>query len=87
MEPHHSPGGQRCPPVPLRSVPVLRGLYKGTHLKSKLVHHYQGQRVRVTPHLNTAYMDIDGEAPGIAPASFQLRPGALRVHGVKPNIL
>jgi diacylglycerol kinase family enzyme len=32
-------------------------------------------------------MDIDGEAPGIAPASFQVRQKALRVHGVRPEFV
>ncbi|MCA9578754.1 MAG: diacylglycerol kinase family lipid kinase [Polyangiales bacterium] len=71
----------------LRSLPVMRGLYKGTHTRSKLVRVFQGQRVKVTPQRHTAYMDIDGEAPGIAPASFQVRAGALRVHGVRPEFL
>ena len=70
----------------LRSLPVMRGLYNGTHVKSKLVHVVQAREVVVTPQRHTAYMDIDGEAPGIAPASFEIRPGALRVHGVKPHI-
>jgi diacylglycerol kinase (ATP) len=71
----------------LRSLPVLQGVYKGTHTRSRLVHVFQGQRVRVTPHKNKAYMDIDGEAPGIAPASFQVRQKALRVHGVRPEFV
>ena len=71
----------------LRSLPVLTGIYKGTHTQSRLVHVFQGQRVRVTPHRNKAYMDIDGEAPGIAPASYQVRANALRVHGVRPEFL
>ncbi|MCA9532111.1 MAG: diacylglycerol kinase family lipid kinase [Myxococcales bacterium] len=71
----------------LRSLPMMRGLYKGTHTRSALVHVFQGQRVRVTPRRHTAYMDIDGEAPGIAPASFQVRANALRVHGVRKEFL
>jgi YegS/Rv2252/BmrU family lipid kinase len=71
----------------LRSLPVLRGLYKGTHTSSRLVHVLQGQRVKVTPVRHTAYMDIDGEAPGVAPASFEVRPNALRVHGVRAEFL
>ena len=51
----------------------MRGLYNGTHLRSKLVHFYRGTQVRVQPQRHRAYMDIDGEAPGIAPASFEMR--------------
>ena len=32
-------------------------------------------------------LDIDGEAPGVAPASFHVRSGALRVHGVRREFL
>ena len=72
----------------LESVGVLRGLYDGSHVRSSLVHTARGAQVRITPTTPArAYMDIDGEAPGIAPASFQVRAGALRVHGVRPEFL
>jgi len=31
---------------------------------------------------NTAWMDIDGEAPGVGPAEFRLHERALRVIGI-----
>jgi hypothetical protein len=36
---------------------------------------------------NTAWMDIDGEAPGIGPARFRLHERALRVIGIGPEFV
>jgi diacylglycerol kinase family enzyme len=36
---------------------------------------------------NTAWMDIDGEAPGVGPAEFRIHAGALRVIGIAPEFL
>lgn len=73
----------------LRSVPVLLGLYRGgTHIDSSLVVHLRGKTVTVTTMQHDAHMDIDGEAPGTAsPAEFEIRPHALRIHGVFPEML
>lgn len=71
----------------LRGLPVMVGLYKGNHIKSPLVSVYRGRTVRVEMLRNTAWMDIDGEAPGTAPASFELLPRSLRLIGVKPGFL
>ena len=66
----------------LRGLPVMAGLYKGTHVRSPLVSTYRGQHVKVDMVKNTAWMDIDGEAPGVGPAEFRLRERALRVVGI-----
>jgi YegS/Rv2252/BmrU family lipid kinase len=66
----------------LRGLPVMAGLYKGTHIRSPLVSSYRGQHVRVDMVQNTAWMDIDGEAPGVGPAEFRIREHALRVVGI-----
>jgi YegS/Rv2252/BmrU family lipid kinase len=71
-----------------RSLPVGVGLYTGRHLRSPLVHHARGCEVRVAPvDGRKAFMDIDGEAPGVAPATFRAIPGALRLHGARREVL
>jgi YegS/Rv2252/BmrU family lipid kinase len=71
-----------------RALPMGLGLYSGRHLRSSLVHQVRGREVRVSP-LNgrRAYMDIDGEAPGFAPATFRALPGALRLRGARREVL
>jgi diacylglycerol kinase family enzyme len=71
----------------LRGLPVMAGLYKGTHVRSPIVSTYRGKRVEVEMLANTAWMDIDGEAPGVGPAEFRIHEGALRVIGVGPEFL
>jgi diacylglycerol kinase (ATP) len=66
----------------LRGLPVMAGLYKGTHVRSPLVTTYRGQHVKVDMLENTAWMDIDGEAPGVGPAEFRIHEQALRVIGI-----
>jgi len=71
----------------LRGLPVMAGLYKGTHVHSPIVSTYRGKHVQVDMIANTAWMDIDGEAPGIGPAEFRIHEGALRVIGIGPEFL
>lgn len=72
----------------LRSLPVVAALYRGRHLSSSLVSFFQGRDVEVTPTtLHPAWLDVDGEAPGVGPARFVLREKALRVHGLRPDVL
>ena len=66
----------------LRGLPVMLGLYKGTHVRSPLVSTYRGQHVKVEMLENTAWMDSDGEAPGVGPAEFRIHERALRVIGI-----
>ena len=66
----------------LRGLPVMAGLYKGTHIRSPLVSTYRGRHVEVDMVANTAWMDIDGEAPGVGPAEFRMHERALRVIGI-----
>ncbi len=66
----------------LRGLPVMAGLYKGTHVRSPLVSTYRGHHVEIDIIENTAWMDIDGEAPGVGPAEFRLHERALRVIGI-----
>lgn len=66
----------------LRGLPVMAGLYKGRHVRSALVTTYRGKHVEVDIIRNTAWMDIDGEAPGVAPAELRVQEHALRVIGI-----
>lgn len=69
----------------LRGLPVMAGLYRGTHLRSSLVQSFRGKHVEVEVLKNTAWMDIDGEAPGTGPAEFRLIPRAIRLIGLNPD--
>ena len=69
----------------VRGLPVMAGLYNGTHVGSPLVKVFQGKHVEVEVDENVAYMDIDGEAPGVGPAEFRLQESALQVIGVRPE--
>lgn len=72
----------------LPSLQVLRRIYAGAHYGMPGVHHRRVERVEATrsgPH--PAWMDIDGEAPGEIPATFEVRPGALRLLGARPDAL
>ncbi len=66
----------------LRGLPVMAGLYKGTHVRSPLVSTYRGRHVEIDMVANTAWMDVDGEAPGVGPAEFRIHDEALRVIGI-----
>lgn len=71
----------------LRGLPVMAGLYRGTHVRSALVSTYRGRHVEVDMVENTAWMDIDGEAPGVGPAEFRLHERALRVVGIGADFI
>jgi len=71
----------------LRGLPVMARLYKGTHVRSSIVSTYRGRHIEVEMLENTAWMDIDGEAPGVGPAEFRIHAGALRVIGIAPEFL
>lgn len=71
----------------LRGLPVMAGLYRGTHIRSPIVSTYRGRHIEVEMLANTAWMDIDGEAPGIGPADFRIHDHALRVIGIGPEFV
>jgi len=71
----------------LRGLPVMAALYKGTHVRSPIVSTYRGRHVTVEILANTAWMDIDGEAPGVGPAEFRIHDHALRVIGIGPEFI
>jgi YegS/Rv2252/BmrU family lipid kinase len=71
----------------LRGLPIMAGLYKGTHVQSPFVSTYRGKHVEVETLANTAWMDVDGEAPGVGPAEFRIHERALRVIGIGPEFV
>ena len=58
-------------------------LYRGTLLGRPGVTHVRGARVVAEPadYLGPILLDVDGEAPGALPATFTVRPGAIRLRG------
>jgi diacylglycerol kinase (ATP) len=61
----------------------MKAIYSGDHLNDPKVRVVRGQTVIAAPVEETAgravYLDIDGEAPGRLPATFQILPRALTV--------
>ena len=63
------------PPI---SVFDMRLLYSGAHLTHPNVAVYRGRKVEAKPLSNAPiYLDVEGEAPGSLPATFEIVPGAL----------
>jgi YegS/Rv2252/BmrU family lipid kinase len=66
----------------LRDTPKL---YKGEHTKIPGVSQHRGRRLQVESVSDRpAYIEFDGEAPGLAPAEFAVVPAALPVLGLQP---
>ena len=58
----------------------MRLLYSGAHLKHPNVSVHRGKKVEAKPLSNVPiYLDVEGEAPGSLPATFEVVPRALRV--------
>ncbi|HEY9720964.1 MAG TPA: diacylglycerol kinase family protein [Oscillatoriaceae cyanobacterium] len=53
-------------------------IYAGSHLALPAVAHWRTRRLSVTT-ATPQPLEIDGEQPGVTPASFEILPGALRV--------
>ncbi len=70
-----------------RMLPMFAAIYRGGHVRSSLVRTWRGREIRVTPvGAGDARMDVDGEAPGDAPAIFHVHERELRVHGVRAEV-
>jgi YegS/Rv2252/BmrU family lipid kinase len=63
----------------VRAVRDLPKLYAGTHLDWNDVQWFRGRQVKLVPQSGDSFMDIDGESPGSAPATFDVIPGALNM--------
>ena len=77
------------PELPLlRSLTSLGMLYKGTHVAMPEVTSARGARVEAEVISGAeALLDVDGEAPGRLPCTITVRPGAIRVIGVRASLL
>jgi YegS/Rv2252/BmrU family lipid kinase len=62
----------------LTAIRDIRLIYGGRHLDHPLVSVARGRRVRITGTVE-ADLDVDGEAPGFLPATFEVVPRALRL--------
>jgi diacylglycerol kinase family enzyme len=69
----------------LQLIASLNRLYDGSHVTHPAVRVLRGQRVRAVPVDETVtgpvLLEVDGEAPGRLPASFEVLPGALALRG------
>lgn len=66
----------------LALLPRLPRLYDGSHVALPIVRIRRARCVTVTPLAKIGaplWLDLDGESPGAAPASFEVLPGALRL--------
>jgi len=55
-----------------------RDLYSGKHLKNPKVQAYQGEKIKVSSD-EKVFLEVDGETPGVLPASFEVIPKSLKV--------
>jgi YegS/Rv2252/BmrU family lipid kinase len=53
-------------------------LYRGTHLNSPIMASMRARRVRLTSP-EPLLLEVDGEQPGVTPATFEVVPAAMRV--------
>ncbi|MBX3269441.1 MAG: diacylglycerol kinase family lipid kinase [Sandaracinaceae bacterium] len=67
--------------TPVQSLRLTAAIYRGAHLGDARVWHARGSRITAAPARETerVLLEIDGEAPGRLPATFELRPGSLRL--------
>ncbi|MCZ7582317.1 MAG: diacylglycerol kinase family lipid kinase [Deltaproteobacteria bacterium] len=56
----------------------MSAIYKGTHVRHPEVESFRGREIRADAD-EDVFLDVDGEAPGKLPATFTIRPGALRM--------
>ncbi len=65
-----------------------RRLYNGTIANAPGVRTFSGATITATPAgPGRAWLDIDGEAPGVAPLTCTLRSGAISMIGCRPEVL
>lgn len=59
-------------------------IYKGAHLDMKKVELVRGKKLTAESN-EKVYLDMDGEQPGILPATFEIRPKSIRMKQLKPE--
>lgn len=67
--------------TPSRILPLATRIYRGEHASLPFVHTFRGRTLRVEPIEATAWLDIDGEAPGVAPCTIRVLPRPLQLLG------
>jgi YegS/Rv2252/BmrU family lipid kinase len=61
---------------------LVTSIYKGTHTQCDFVHTFRAKKLRAElVGENPAFLDLDGETPGVIPATFEIVPGALKLLG------
>ena len=72
----------------LTTLAMSRSIYIGTHVNSPLVTVRRGSSIKAEILTDAAaYLDIDGEAPGILPAEFHMHHHAIRLLDVRPEVV
>ncbi|TNE57831.1 MAG: diacylglycerol kinase family lipid kinase [Alphaproteobacteria bacterium] len=67
-----------------REIPgLISRIYSGRHVNDPKVKMTRGRKLMATPvnPEDRVLMEVDGESPGILPATFTILPGALRLRG------
>jgi len=59
-------------------------IYKGAHLTMAKVELVRGKKITARSD-EKVYLDMDGEQPGILPATFEIRPQSIRMKQLKPE--
>ncbi|UCD85759.1 MAG: diacylglycerol kinase family lipid kinase [Deltaproteobacteria bacterium] len=62
----------------LESVRMARLIYKGDHVNLPKIESFRGKKLSATSE-QRVLLDVDGEQPGILPASLEIIPGAIRI--------
>lgn len=71
-----------------RTLAMTGAIYRGSFDRFEGVHRWRGSTIVAhTLDEHPATLDLDGEAPGRLPLEVTLRPGALRVLGVRREVL
>lgn len=72
----------------LASLTMAPALYRGKHLGHRRVRTFQGEEIRFVPDSNVpAMLEFDGEPFGRAPVTFRTVRSALRVMGLREDVL
>lgn len=72
----------------LNTLAMSRSIYIGEHVNNPLVTVHRGSSIKAEILTEAAaYLDIDGEAPGILPAEFHMHHHAIRLLDVRPEVV
>ncbi|MDG1481079.1 MAG: diacylglycerol kinase family lipid kinase [Myxococcota bacterium] len=72
----------------LSTVAMSKSIYTGAHINNPHVTVHSGAHIRAETTTDAvAYLDIDGEAPGILPAEFNLHHHAIALLDVRPDVV